>query len=69
MATVTLTADGSATVTLHDALGRRVAILHDGPLVGEACLSVPLARLAPGVYVVRAVTGESVHSARVVVSR
>ena len=41
-------------VTLHDALGRTVGILHDGELAGTTELSVDASRLAPGVYVVRA---------------
>ncbi|HYE95764.1 MAG TPA: hypothetical protein VD962_06110 [Rubricoccaceae bacterium] len=40
---------------VYDALGRRVAVLHDGPLAaGTHRLTLDAARLAPGVYVVRA---------------
>ena len=41
-------------VTLTDALGRPVGVLHDGLVTGEAVVPVDLSRLAPGLYVVRA---------------
>ena len=41
-------------VTVTDALGRTVAVLHDGPASGTLALDVDASRLAPGVYVVRA---------------
>jgi len=46
-------------VAVYDALGREVAVLHDGPLAGGANhqLAVPAHALAAGVYYVRA-TGE-----------
>lgn len=41
-------------VALHDALGREVAVLHDGPLPAAGrSLEVPAGRLAAGVYTVR----------------
>ncbi len=43
----------SATATVYDALGRRVAVLHDGPLTaGPHDFAFDTAALAPGVYVV-----------------
>ena len=69
-ATVRLTLDAPAavTVTVADALGRRVAALHDGDLAaGPAQWTLP-AGLAPGVYVVR-VTGGADASVRLVVTR
>ena len=43
-------------VTLHDALGRELAVLHDGALpVGKSAFNVPLQQQAAGGYVVRAV--------------
>ena len=50
-ATVTLALDapGAARVVVFDALGRRVAVLHDGPLaVGEHAFEIDAGRLAPG---------------------
>lgn len=38
---------------VYDALGREVALLHDGAVSGSVALHVPTAELAPGVYVVR----------------
>ena len=58
-----------ARVDVVDALGRRVATLHDGPAVGALALTVDVSRLAPGVYVVRAVTGDAVASRRLTVVR
>ena len=51
------------TVALYDALGRRVAVLHDGAMQAQqtARLRVPVQRLASGVYFVR-VTGEGVRA-------
>lgn len=45
--------EGTATVTVHDALGRRVAVLHEGPLSeGAHALELSGTALAPGLYVV-----------------
>jgi hypothetical protein len=42
-------------VEVFDALGRRVAILHDGPLAaGAHTLELDAASLPPGHYIVRA---------------
>ena len=52
-------------VELYDALGRRVAVLHDGTLAAReaTALRVPTAGLAAGAYVVR-VSGEHFTDAR-----
>ena len=49
--------------TLHDALGRELAVLHTGEAAGEVQLQIETARLAPGVYVVR-VEGETFAETR-----
>lgn len=71
-ASLTLTADQpqAVRVTLHDALGREVAVLFDGATTGEAqTIRVATAGLPTGVYVVRA-TGETFNALRrVVVTR
>ncbi len=57
-ASVTVRAPSGTAVraTLHDVLGRVVAVLHDGPTGGaETEVRVPGAGLAPGVYLVRVV--------------
>ncbi len=42
-----------ATATVYDALGRRVAVLHDGPLgAGAHAFAFDAAQVPPGVYVV-----------------
>ena len=55
-ATLRLTAPGAVDVRVevYDALGRRVAVVHDGPAVARA-FPLDVARLAPGVYTARAV--------------
>lgn len=71
-ATLTLTlADASAVrVTVHDLLGRTVAQIASGVLEsGTHRLSVPVTGLAPGVYVVRAVVGETISTVRLTVAR
>lgn len=43
----------SAVASVYDALGRRVAVLHDGPLpAGAHDFALATSRLTPGVYVV-----------------
>jgi hypothetical protein len=58
-------------VDVFDALGRRVARLFDGRLAGGAPerLSLDVAELAPGAYVVRAIGEETSVSRRVTVMR
>ncbi|MEO0558609.1 MAG: T9SS type A sorting domain-containing protein [Bacteroidota bacterium] len=49
---VTVPDTGTVRASLHDALGREVTLLHDGPLSrGESAFDLP--RLAPGVYLLR----------------
>lgn len=55
-----LTVDEAAdlTVAVFDALGRRVAVLHEGPLrAATYTLRVNAADLPPGLYLVRATDG------------
>lgn len=62
-----LDAPAPVRVSVVDALGREVAMLHDGPLATAQDWALP--RLAPGVYVVRATTPEEVVSTRATVVR
>ena len=51
---LTLPVAGEARVAIFDALGRRVAVLHDGPLsAGRHTLALDAAVLPAGAYVVR----------------
>lgn len=64
--TLTTRALGPVDVAVFDALGRRVAVLHDGPLApGAHALSLDASRLPAGVYLVRA-AGESGTASRTV---
>jgi hypothetical protein len=47
----------AVTVAVYDALGRQVAVLHDGPVGVEEAFTVDVSRLPAGVYVVRAAGG------------
>ncbi len=59
---LTLDAARSVRVDVLDALGRTVAVLHDGPVrAGETALEVDAAALPPGVYAVR-VAGDGVRA-------
>ena len=59
-----------ARVEVFDALGRRVAVLHDAPLsAGEYRLTLDAARLPAGLYLVRAQTERTSATARLVVVR
>ena len=64
-----LGAAGAATVTVHDALGREVARLHDGPAARALSLEWDAAGLPAGVYVVRLAAGAGVQTRRVTVVR
>jgi hypothetical protein len=67
---LTLAQPGEAAVALFDALGRRVALLHEGVLAaGAHRLPLRASSLPPGVYVVRAIAGAEVAGASVVVAR
>jgi len=64
---LTLTVDRatSLSVAVHDALGRRVATLHDGSLqAGTYTLRVDAADLPPGLYLVRATNGQGQTATR-----
>ena len=63
-ATVALAAvTGDVRVSVFDALGREVAVLHDGPVAGSLEASVAPGRLRPGAYLVR-VVGEGLTATR-----
>lgn len=65
-----LDAPAHVSVTVLDALGRRVATVWDGSLgEGAHALRWDAAGVAPGPYVVRVSTGAEVHTRRVVVTR
>jgi hypothetical protein len=71
-ATVTLVVPAPAPVlvALYDALGRRVAIVHNGPLAaGSHPFPLLVGPLAPGAYVLRASTPDGAASRRVAVAR
>ena len=72
-ATVTLTlptaADGAARVALYDVLGREVAVLFDGHAAASQSLALDVSSLAPGVYVVRAITRHDALTKTLVVAR
>ena len=58
---LTLDAAQSVRVSLLDALGRTVAVLHDGAApAGDVALDVDVSRLPAGVYAIR-VAGETVR--------
>ncbi|MDX1421110.1 MAG: T9SS type A sorting domain-containing protein, partial [Rubricoccaceae bacterium] len=64
-ATVTLAEASEVTVSVYDVLGRRVAVLHEGPLgAGAHAFGLDLRGLPPGVYVVRVEAGGVVQTAR-----
>ena len=68
--TLTLARAADVEVGLYDLLGRRVARLADGPAAAGALdLVVPVAGLAPGLYVVRARTADGVATRRLTVVR
>lgn len=53
--TLTVEEPGEITVTVHDALGRRVALLREGQTsAGTYTLRVEAGNLPPGLYIVRA---------------
>jgi hypothetical protein len=65
-----LTAAGLVTVEVFDALGRRVARVHDGELAaGGRAFAVDTGSLPPGVYVARAVSPAGAVSERLTVVR
>ena len=70
-ATLTLTLDRPQHVraVLVDALGRTVAVLHDGEAAGVVSLAVDAGGLAPGLYVVRVAGAEAALTRRITVAR
>jgi len=67
---LTLRAAGPARVAALDALGREVALLHDGPLpAGSHAFRVNGRGLAPGAYVIRASAGTWMSHALLIVTR
>lgn len=54
---------GDVRVAIYDALGREVAVLHDGPVAGTFEASIAPGQLVPGAYLVRA-AGESLVQTR-----
>ncbi|HEX9950266.1 MAG TPA: T9SS type A sorting domain-containing protein [Rubricoccaceae bacterium] len=65
-----LDAAGPVRLTLIDALGRTVAVLHDGELAaGEQTARVDTSRLPAGVYVARLDAGGRVETRRLTVVR
>ena len=67
---LTLAEAGPVRVVVVDALGRRVAVLHDGPLgAGAQTVGADAAGWPPGVYAVRVEASGRVATARLVVVR
>ena len=67
---LTTAAPLDARVAVWDALGRRVAVLWDGPVgAGTTAFALDTAALAPGVYVARADAGGRALSVRLTVAR
>ena len=67
--TLSLPEAGPVTVVVYDALGRRVALLHDGPLAaGGHRLEVGL-DLTPGLFIIQAVTPHDSVARRLVVAQ
>ncbi|WP_420454833.1 T9SS type A sorting domain-containing protein [Rubrivirga sp.] len=63
--TLTVEQATSLSVAVHDALGRRVALLHDGTVqAGTYTLRVDANDLPPGLYLVRATDGRGQTATR-----
>ncbi len=67
--TLSLSDAGTVRVAAYDALGREVAVLHDGPASEALTLRVDTSGWPVGLYVVRASAGERASSSRLVVAR
>lgn len=66
---LTLSVDAATTmsVAVHDALGRRVALVHDGDVrPGTYTLRVESGQLPPGLYLIRATDGQGRSATRAV---
>ena len=62
---LTLEEGDQITVSVHDALGRRVALLQDGQLrAGTYALSLNANGLPPGLYLIRATDGRGATATR-----
>lgn len=64
---LTLTVDAATTMTVavHDALGRRVALIHDGDVrPGTYTLRVDAGQLPSGLYLIRATDGRGQSATR-----
>ena len=62
---LTLGEADQVTVAVHDALGRRVALLQDGALrAGTYSLSLNASQLPPGLYLIRATDGHGTTATR-----
>ncbi len=62
---LTLEEGDQITVAVHDALGRRVALLQDGALrAGTYTLSLNASGLPPGLYLIRATDGRGTTATR-----
>ncbi len=60
----------AVTIEILDALGRRVAVVHAGPLgAGERTFALDASAWAPGVYTARAQAGGEAQTARFTVAR
>lgn len=66
---VVLPGSGAVRIVAYDALGREVAVLHDGPAAETLSLRVDASAWPVGVYVVRAEAGDRTATARLVVAR
>ncbi|WP_424520198.1 reprolysin-like metallopeptidase [Rubrivirga sp.] len=66
---VELETPGHVSASVHDALGRQVALLHDGDASGSFDLEVDAAGLAAGVYLVRIVGDGFTTTRQLVVAR
>ena len=64
-----LNAEAPVRAAVYDALGREVAVLHDGPLAGPRVLTLDTATLSAGVYVIRAEGTEGAVTQRFTVAR
>ena len=66
---LSLSVDAATTMTVavHDALGRRVALIHDGDVrPGTYTLRVDAGQLPPGLYLIRATDGQGRSATRAV---
>jgi len=67
---LTLSAPRPVRIAVYDALGHQITVLNDGPLgVGTHTLAMDVNGLAPGIYVVRAVSEDAVVTQRLTVVR